>query len=88
MTQENGKPRPITTAEIKPMIDDHGGRKRIAFLTGGTTRFGTPTIARRKPQQRNWNGVSVWVVQYSGLAALVDPVEIDGQMVPQISYHV
>ena len=80
--------KPITTKEIKPMIDDFGGRKRIAFLTGGTTRSGTPTIARRKPQQRNWNGVSVWVVQYSGLAALVDPVEIDGHLVPQIAYSI
>jgi hypothetical protein len=78
--------KPITTEDIKPMIDHHGGRKRIAFLTGGTTRFGTPTIVRRKPQQRNWNGVSVWCVQYSGLAALVDPVEINGRLVPQIAY--
>lgn len=78
--------KPITTTEIKSMIDDFGGRKRIAFLTGGVTRFGTPAIARRKPQQRNWNGVSVWVVQYSGLAALVDPVEINGRLVPQIAY--
>lgn len=81
--------KPITTKEITPMIrTSFDGRKRVPFLTGGMTRWGMPTVALRKPQQRNWNGVSVWVVQYSGLAALVDPIEIDGHLVPQIAYSI
>lgn len=80
--------KPINSQDIRPMIENFGGRRRVAFLTGGTNRFGMPTIVRRKPQQRNWNGVSVWCVQYSGLAALVDPVAINGRLVPQIAYSI
>lgn len=81
-------PTPISSAEIKPIIKQFGAVKRVTFLTGGMCKDGTPKAAWRKPQQRNWNGVSVWCVQYGGLAALVDPIEINGQMVPQISYHI
>lgn len=79
---------PISTVMIQPMIQNFGGRKRVTFLTGGTDDLGRPNLAWRKPQQRNWNGVSVWCVQYSGLDALVDPIDVDGKLVPQIAYSI
>ena len=85
-------PIPATSAQVRPTIQLRGGKygdqPRVPFYTGGVTKYGSPKVALRKPEQRNWRGKSVWVVRYGGWAALVDPVDINGTTVFNIAYSV
>lgn len=81
-------PTPATSQQVRPAIQIRGGQPRVPFFTGGKWNDGSRKVAVRKPQQRNWNGTSVWVVQYAGLAALVDPEIANGTTVFNIAYKI
>ena len=81
-------PSIATSQQVRPAIQVRGGRLRVPFFTGARWSDGSRKIAVRKPQQRNWCGISVWVVQYAGFAALVDPEVVNGTTVFNIAYSI
>lgn len=81
-------PTPATNDQVKPAIQMRGGLPRVPFYTGGIDDLGRKSFALRKPQQRKISGRSVWAVQYSGLAVLVDPEDVNGTTVFNISYAI
>ena len=50
--------KPLTNAEIKPLIHCLAQRERFSCLTFGLNTYRKPTSAMRKPRQQNWNGTS------------------------------
>lgn len=81
-------PTPATSDQVQPAIQMRGGLPRVPFYTGGTDKWGRKSFALRKPQRRKICGRSVWAVQYSGLAVLVDPVDVNGTTVFNIAYSI
>jgi hypothetical protein len=81
-------PTPATNDQVRPAIQQRGGQPRVPFYTGGIDEIGRKKFALRKPQQRKISDRSVWAVQFSGLAILVDPVDVNGTTVFNIAYWI